>query len=80
MVQSKDVLLEITSVFGTLLVDCIVNLAEVFDVNDVSAFGVTEAEFTEPPVVIVLSDEMFKKLCEVLVSVFCVVFCGKSGF
>lgn len=51
-----------------------------FDVNDVSAFGVTEAEFTEPPVVIVLPDEMFKKLCEVLVSVFCVVFCGKSGF
>lgn len=59
MVESKDVLLEVTSVFGTLLVDCIVNMAEVFDVNDdVSAFGVTEVEFTEPPVVIVSSDEM----------------------
>lgn len=59
MVESKDVLLEVTSVFGTLLVDCIVNMAEVFDVNDdVSAFGVTEVEFTEPLVVIVSSDEM----------------------
>lgn len=59
MVDSKDVLLEVTSVFGILLVDCIVNMAEVFDVNDdFCAFGVTEVEFTEPPVVIVSSDEM----------------------
>lgn len=58
MVESKDVLLEVASVFCTLLVDCIVTMAAVFDVNDdVSAFGVTEVEFTEPPVVIVPSDE-----------------------
>lgn len=40
--ESKDVLLEGTSVFRTLLVDCIVNMAAVFDVDDnVSAFGDT---------------------------------------
>lgn len=74
--ESKDVLLEVVS---KLFVDCIENMAVVFDV-DASAFGVTEADFTESPVVIVPSEEMLKKVFKVLVSVSNVVVGGKSEF
>lgn len=63
-------LLVVTSVIGTLLVDCIVDVVSLLDFeDDVSAFGFKETELSAPFVVLVPSNEML----ELLVFVSCVV-------
>lgn len=70
----KDMLPVVTSVIGTLFVDCIVDMLAVLDFeDDVSAFEVNEVELSAPFVVLVPSDEMFNEVWKVVVFVSCVV-------
>lgn len=57
----KNVLPVVTSNIGTLLVDCIMDVVPVLDFeNDVSTFGVTEAEPSALFVVLVSNNDKFE--------------------